>query len=143
MVTSSVAQLLQFSNVENVVVAFLAGRPELSGVGVAVRLPPDYDGASRAVVVSRVGGEFDANDFLDRALVRIDTYGPDKPAALDLAGTVRSLVWFMPDTALANGVTVTDVAESRGPGWLRDPAFALANRYTTRYLVLVRVGPKS
>jgi hypothetical protein len=139
---SNVAQPLVFSNVESLLVAFLGGRTELSGVRVVVRLPADYDGLSRAVVVSRVGGEFASDDYLDRALVRIDTYGPDKGAALDLAGTVRSLVWIMPDSALANGVIVTDVAENRGPSWLRDPAFASANRYTTRYLLLVRVGPK-
>lgn len=131
-----------FSNVESLLVTFLGARTELSGVPVVVRLPANYDGLARTVVVSRVGGEFGPDDYLDRALVRVDTYGPDKGAALDLAGTVRSLVWLMPDSPLPNGVIVTDVAESRGPSLLRDPAFATANRYTTRYQLLVRVGPK-
>jgi hypothetical protein len=135
-----VEQPLLFSNVESLVVAFLGGRSELSGVRVVVRLPADYDGTSRAVVVSRVGGEFAQDDYLDRALVRVDTYGPDKGAALDLTGTVRSLVWLIPSVKHANGVTVADVAENRGPSWLRDPAYASANRYTTRYQLLVRVG---
>jgi hypothetical protein len=131
-----------FSNVESLLVTFLGARTELSGVPVVVRLPANYDGLARAVVVSRVGGEFGPDDYLDRALVRVDTYGPDKGAALDLAGVVRSLIWLVPDSALPNGVIVTDVAESRGPSLLRDPAFATANRYTTRYQLLVRVSPK-
>lgn len=133
---------LVFANVESLTIAFLRGRPELAGIAVAVRLPIDYDGTSAIVVVSRVGGEFSADDYLDRALVRIDTYGPDKTAALDLAGTVRSIVWLMPDVPHAGGVKVSEVAEFRGPSWLRDPAFATANRYTTRYQMFVRVGER-
>lgn len=133
-------QPFTFFNVETVVVAFLRGRAELAGIPVAVALPADYDGTSPAIVVSRVGGEFSADDHLDRALVRIDTYSRDHAAALDLAGTVRGAVWLMPDVTHAGGVTVTDVAEFRGPSRLRDPAFATAHRYTTRYQVLIRVG---
>jgi hypothetical protein len=139
---SNVARSLVFSNVESLLVTFLGARAELSGVPVVVRLPANYDGLARAVVVSRVGGEFGPDDYLDRALVRVDTYGPDRGAALDLAGVVRSLVWLTPDSTLPNGVIVTDVAETRGPSLLRDPAFATANRYTTRYQLLVRVSPK-
>jgi len=124
-----------FPNVETLLAAFLSGRSELAGVPVVVRLPAGYDGTSPAVVVTRVGGEFSVNDKLDRALVRVDTYGRDKAGALDLAGTVRGLVWLMPDVA----PPVTDVSEARGPSWLRDPAFANANRYTTRYLLHVHV----
>lgn len=138
-----VARPLAFSNVERLVVSFLSARPEMAGVRVAVRLPDDYDGLARAAVVTRVGGEFAADDRIDRAVVRLDTYGPDKAAALDLAGTVRGLVWLAPDATHAGGAVVSDVAEDRGPSWLRDPAFPAANRYTTRYLLLIRVpsGP--
>jgi len=124
-----------FPNVETLLVAFLSGRAELAGIPVVVRLPAGYDGTSPTVVVTRVGGEFSVDDNLDRALVRVDTYGSDKTRALDLTGTVRALVWLMAGTQ----PPVTDVSETRGPNWLRDPAFANANRYTTRYLLHVHV----
>jgi hypothetical protein len=135
-VTRLVGKPLQFANVESLVVPFLRARAELAGTPVDVRLPADYDGASPVVVVSRVGGEFAADDLIDHALVRIDTYGPDRTAALNLAGRVRGLVWVLPDA----GLTVADIAEQRGPSRLRDPAFATASRYTTRYQLLVRVS---
>ena len=52
-------------------------------------------------------------------------------------------MWLAPDATHAGGAVVSDVAEDRGPSWLRDPAFPAANRYTTRYLLLIRVpdGP--
>src|SRR5215468_5815442 len=135
----SAEQLLGFSNVESMLIAYLSGRPEMAGVPVVDRLPAGYDGSSRTVAVTRVGGEFSVDDGLDRALVRIDTYGPNRTAALDLAGTARSLIWLLPGARQANGAIVSDIAETRGPSWLRDPAFATANRYTTRFQVLVRV----
>jgi len=131
-------QQLAFPNVESLLIAFLGGRSELAGVTVAAHLPAGYDGVSPVVVVTRVGGEFQPDDLLDRALLRIDTYGRDKGGALDLAGTVRGLVWLLPDQQQSGG-PVVDVSETRGPSWLRDPGFATANRYTTRYLLLVRV----
>jgi|SRR3954468_254648 hypothetical protein len=124
-----------FSNVETLLVAFLGARSELTGVPVAVRPPAGYDGTSPIVVVTRVGGEFSVDDEIDRALVRVDTYGRDKAGALDLTGTVRGLMWSMPQVQ----PLVTDVSETRGPSWLRDPGFAGANRYTTRYLLHVSV----
>jgi hypothetical protein len=143
MAVPPVEQPLAFANVESLVVAFLGGRAELNGVQVLLRLPDDYDGRSRAVVVFRVGGEFASDDYLDRAIIRIDTFAGDKGGALDLAGTVRSLIWLMPGVGHANGVAIADVVEDRGPSWLRDPVHAGANRYTTRYRLLVRVSPMS
>jgi hypothetical protein len=134
------SQPLIFPNIENLVVGFLASRTELAGVPVAVRLPTDYDGSSAIVVVSRVGGEFAADDRLDQSLLRIDTYGPDWTAALDLGGRVRGLIWLMPDVAGGTGTAIADIAEQRGPSRLRDHAFPNASRYTTRYQVLVRVS---
>lgn len=125
---------------ERLVVSYLSARSEMAGVRVAVRLPDDYDASARAAIVTRVGGEFSADDLLDRAVVRLDTYGPDKVAALDLAGTVRGLMWLAPEASHAGGAVVSDVAEDRGPSWLRDPGFPHANRYTTRYVLLIRVS---
>jgi hypothetical protein len=132
------SQPLTFPNVESLVVAYLGGRSELAGVAVGVRLPAGYDGKSPAVTVTRVGGEFGSDDQIDRALVRVDAYAGDKVAALNLAGTVRALLWLMPDQEPSGG-PVTDVSEHRGPSWLRDPGLASANRYTTRYLLHVHV----
>jgi hypothetical protein len=130
---------MQFANVESLVVTFLRARAELSGIPVDVQLPTGYDGKSPIVVVSRVGGEFAPDDLIDRALVRVDTYGPSRTAALDLAGKVRGLIWLLPDA----GLHVADVGEERGPSRLRDPAFVDASRYTTRYQLLVRIVPGS
>lgn len=140
-VRRQMGQPLGFVNVESLVTAFLQGRTELGGVPVAARLPSDYDGASAIVVVSRVGGEFSAEDWLDRALIRIDAYGPGRTAALNLAGTVRGLIWLMPDVSPIGDVAVADIVEQRGPSQVPDPAFPTANRYVARYHVLVRVGP--
>jgi hypothetical protein len=109
---------------------------------VASRLPADYDGTAPAAIVTRVGGEFSVNDLLDRAVLRVDTYGRDKVGSLDLTGTVRGLLWRLADQHTADS-PVEDVSEFRGPNWLRDPAFATANRYTTRYQITVRVRPGS
>ena len=137
-----IVQVLAFANIETVVVAFLQGRSELTGIPVGARLPTDYDGTSAAVTVTRVGGEFSADDFIDRALVRVDAYGPDKASALNLTGTVRSLIWRLPEFINSSESIITEVGEYRGPSWLRDPQFAAANRYTTRYQLFLRVTPQ-
>jgi len=137
-----VSRPLRFPNVETLVVTFLQERAELAGTTIVVRLPGNYDGSSAVVVVSRVGGEYSGDDQLDHAVIRIDAYGPDRTAALDLAGRVRGLVWLIPELSPVAGVTITEVTEQRGPSNLRDPAFAAANRYTTRYHLLVRVVPE-
>lgn len=108
-----------FPDVEALIVTFLAARPELADIPVDVTPPEDFDGTALAVVVSRVGGGFTQYQRLDSALVDLETYGPDKTAAHDLARTVRALVALMPTTH-HDGAVVSDVAEDRGPRWQPD-----------------------
>jgi hypothetical protein len=119
-----------FPDVEDLVVSYLAGRAELAGVPVGIELPAGMDGTIALVRVSRVGGDYSPDDRLDRALVRLDAYGPGQRAAHRLALTVRGLLWVMP---------VTDLAEDRGPHWLPDAARNHAARYMTRYRIAVPV----
>ena len=92
-----------FPNVERLVVAFLGARAELAGTPVSVTLPDGYDGTTPVVTVTRVGGEYSADDGLDRALVRIDAFGPDKASALDLAGVTRAALWSLPEQPPVSG----------------------------------------
>jgi hypothetical protein len=129
-VANDSGQPLAFPDVENLVVDYLAARPELGDVPVTITLPDDYDGKASTVLVTRVGGVYVSDDGLDNALLRIDTYGPDKAAAHRLALTVRGLLWVMP---------VTDLAEDRGPHWLPDTPHQHAARYMARYRLTVHI----
>jgi hypothetical protein len=132
-------QPLVFPNIERVVVAFLDARPELDGVSVGVDLPPGFDGTQRAVRVSRVGGVFIEDDLRDNALTRIDAYGPDKVAAHSVASLVRGLLPLIPKARHADGVVVSDVAETEGPYWFPDSRNAHASRYYMRHQFAVAV----
>jgi hypothetical protein len=119
-----------FPNVEELVVNYLAGHPELAGVPVGIELPANYDGTAALVRVSRVGGRYLPDDRLDLALIRLDAYGPSQRDAHRLALLVRRLLWVMP---------VLDLAEERGPHWLPDTPHNHAARYMARYQVTVPV----
>jgi hypothetical protein len=125
-----VTRPLGFPDVERLVVDYLSARSELSGVPVVVTLPGGFDGTVSTVLVTRVGGVYAVDDRLDRALVRVDAYGPDKTGAHRLALVVRGLLWVMP---------VTDLAEERGPHWLPDTPHNRAARYMARYQLTVPV----
>jgi hypothetical protein len=132
-------QPLVFPNVERVIVAFLDARPELDGVLIAAELPPDFDGTKLAVRVSRVGGEFVEDDLVDKALARVEAYGPDKAAAHSLASQVRGLFPLLVKTRHADGVVISDVTETQGPYWFPDSRLAQAKRYLMRYQLAVAV----
>jgi hypothetical protein len=122
--------LLVFPNVEELVGTYLSGRSELTGTPVVATLPGDYDGKAATVLLTRVGGVYLDDDRLDRALLRIDAYGPDKTAAHRLALAVRGLMWAMP---------VSGIAEERGPHWLPDAPHQHAARYMARYQLTIPV----
>lgn len=119
---------------------FLAARPEIGGISVGVDLPSDFDGSQRAVVVSRLGGEYRSDDGLDAALAKVDTYGPDKISAHAVAGAVRGVLPLLPMFRNGSG-SVTDVEEEQGPCWSPDRRRDLPYRYVMRYLLVVAVRP--
>lgn len=134
---------LSFPNIETLVAAFLAGRPELAGVAVGPDLPANWDNRSAAVYVQRVGGVYDEDQQVDQALIRLDTYGPTKTDALNVAGTARGLMPMIPHAAHAGGVVVSWVGEDYGPQWFSDARHDNAPRYMTRFRLHVHIGPKT
>lgn len=140
--TAADTRPLLFPNVESVVAGFLQSRPELSGVPVGSLVPPGFDGAQRAVVLTRLGGVFLDDDLLDNAEARIDSYGPDKVAAHGLALVVRGLLPLLTQATLADGVVLTDVSEIQGPCFSIDRRHSDANRYLMKYRFVLEVKPK-
>ncbi|MBB5852238.1 hypothetical protein ACFQ05_03045 [Amycolatopsis umgeniensis] len=133
---------LMFPNVENVVSGYLRGRPELVGVPVGSLPPPGFDGTQRAVVLTRLGGHFADDDLLDHAEVRIDSYGPDKPAAHALACVVRGVLPLITSVALADDVVLPDTTEIQGPCFSLDRRFTDAGRYLMKYRFLLVIRPR-
>jgi hypothetical protein len=130
-----------FPDAEALVARFLSARPELTGIPVGVTLPANFDGTSRAVLISRVGGEFVEYQILDLPVLRVETYGPDKPAAHQLARTVRGLLSLLPESRHADRAIVSDVNEERGPHWLPDGKRQGAARYMSRIQLVVHLAP--
>lgn len=126
---------------EALVCAWLAGRPELSGVTVADRLPDGYDGTQLVVTVARIGGAMDAGgggQWLDRPRLDIDCHGPTKAAAKDLALKVRAALavarWADHSAA---GAVWSSYSEDVGPQWLPDPDYPGAGRYLLQVSLLI------
>lgn len=126
-----------FPDVERLVVDHLKNRPELAGVLVDNRTPPGFDGTQRTVLVSRSGGAWVEDLHLDRPLVDLEVYGPDKPAAHTLATAVRTALLAVRGTTYGAAV-VTDVAEADGPRWLPDYNHAAASRYLSTARLSIR-----
>jgi hypothetical protein len=126
---------------EALVCGWLAGRPELTGVTVADRLPDNYDGTQRVVTVTRIGGAMDAGgggQWLDRPRLDIDCHGPDKASAKDLSALVRAALavarW---DDHSAAGAEWSSYSENAGPQWLADPDYPGAGRYILQVSLLI------
>ncbi|GAA1152078.1 hypothetical protein F4556_004056 [Kitasatospora gansuensis] len=131
--------VIAFPDVERVVVDSLKNRPELTGVTVDNKPPAGFDGTQKAVLVSRVGGAWLDDQFLDRPLVDLEVYGPDKTTAHGIALAARSLVLQLGGTAAGTG-TVTDVAEADGPRWLPDFNRPAASRYISTVRLTLRLS---
>lgn len=129
--------LINFPDVERLVVDYLKTRTELAGVTIDNRPPSGFDGTQPAVLVSRVGGTWIDDQYLDTPLVDLDTYGPDKTAALGIASKVRAVLLPLRGTVRA-GTLVADVAEQDGPRWLPDYNRPNGNRYLTTVRLSLR-----
>lgn len=90
-----------------------------------------------------MGGEFRDDELIDAARIRVDAYGPAKPAAHRLALLVRGLLPLLPTTRHAEGVLVSEVVEEYGPVWFTDSRRGHIARYVTKFRVLAAVRPAS
>ncbi|GGP91577.1 hypothetical protein [Streptomyces roseolilacinus] len=128
-----------FPDVEAIVVDLLSDRPELAGAVVDESPPTGFDGTQRAVIVSRRGGAWIDDLHLDRPLIELEVYGPDKTAAHALANAARAVLLRCAGTVFGTSV-ITDVAEADGPRWLPDYVYTAANRYLCVIRLSVRTG---
>nr|WP_206442640.1 hypothetical protein [Streptomyces boncukensis] len=112
------------------IVDYLTDRPELSDITIDDVPPPDFDGTQRVVLVSRVGGAWIDDEHLDRPLVELEVYGPDKPSAHTDSLGVRAALQALRGVTYG-GVTVADVIEAEAARWLPDYNRPVANRYLT------------
>ncbi|GGZ15429.1 hypothetical protein GCM10010387_04700 [Streptomyces inusitatus] len=131
---------LTFPDAERLVVDFLKTRPELTGAAVDNRPPAVFDGTQRAVLVSRVGGAWVDDLNLDRPLLDLEVYGPDKTAAHTLALAARACVLELTGTSYGTAF-VSDVSEEDGPRWLPDYNRPAGNRYLSTIRLSVRPAP--
>ncbi|MFG2138025.1 hypothetical protein [Streptomyces sp. NPDC048650] len=131
--------LIVFPDVERLVVDHLKNRAELAGAVVDNRPPAGFDGTQRAVLVSRTGGAWVDDLGLDRPLVDVEVYGPDKTAAHGLALAARAALLQARGTSYGTA-HVTDVVEADGPRWLPDYNHPAGNRYLSTMRLLIRTA---
>ncbi|GGT32059.1 hypothetical protein [Streptomyces purpureus] len=128
-----------FPDVEAIVVDLLSDRPELAGAIVDETPPAGFNGTQRAVIVSRRGGAWIDDLHIDRPMIELEVYGPDKTAAHVLANAARAVLLQSAGTVFGTSV-ITDVAEADGPRWLPDYVYTAANRYLCVIQLSVRTG---
>ncbi|MDF9814606.1 hypothetical protein [Streptomyces sp. SPB162] len=126
-----------FPDVERLVVDHLKNRAELAGVVVDNRPPAGFDGTQKAVLVSRTGGAWADDLHLDRPLVDLEVYGPDKTTAHSVALSARAALLEVVGTSYG-GAFVADLAEADGPRWLPDYNRPNGNRYLSTVRLSIR-----
>ncbi|WP_420034361.1 hypothetical protein ACN2WE_19185 [Streptomyces sp. cg28] len=129
--------VLTFPDVERLVVDFLKNRAELAGTTVDNRPPSGFDGTQRVVLVSRTGGTWIDDLYLDHPVVDLEAYAADKTVAHTIALAARACVHELAGTAYGTAF-VTDVTEVEGPRWLPDYNRPAASRYLTRLQLSIR-----
>ncbi|MFE9820261.1 hypothetical protein [Streptomyces sp. NBC_00236] len=129
-----------FPDVEAIVVELLSDRPDLADAVVDETPPPGFDGTQPAVIVSRRGGAWIDDLHLDRPLIELEAYGPDKVTAHRLANAARAELLSAVGRTYGTNVVITDVVEADGPRWLPEYLYPAANRYLTVMRVSLRIG---
>jgi len=122
--------LSDFPDVEALVVQLLAADTAVSGTGATVSrdAPPGFAGTTAAVLVSRLGGTWVGDLYLDNPMIQLEVYGPDKATAFTVANAARHALLALAGTT-QGGTTITDVVEQDGPRWMPDYLYQAANRY--------------
>ncbi|MEC3996419.1 hypothetical protein VSR01_24065 [Actinacidiphila sp. DG2A-62] len=119
---------IAFPDVEKLVVDILKSDPSLGAAEVSRDAPAGFDGTQSAVLVSRLGGTWVGDLYLDNPMMQLEVYGPDKASASILANAARhALLATLGGTY--GGTTFTDVVEQDGPRWMPDYLYRAANRY--------------
>ncbi|GAA3770662.1 hypothetical protein GCM10022206_06590 [Streptomyces chiangmaiensis] len=129
--------ILTFPDAERLVVDFLKNRPEMTGVTVDNRTPVGFDGTQQVVLVSRSGGVWIDDLHLDKPLIDLEVYGPDKTTAHGIALAARACVLELVGTTYGTAI-VTDIDEADGPRWLPDYNRPAGNRYLATIRVSIR-----
>jgi hypothetical protein len=126
-----------FPDVERLVVDSIKDRAELAGIVVDNKPPPGFNGTQKVVLVSRAGGAWIDDQYLDQPLIDLECYGPDKTTAHGVSLRARAAVLALRGAGYG-GAQVVDVAEMDGPRWLPDYHHAAASRYLATVRLLVR-----
>ncbi|MFG3406317.1 hypothetical protein [Streptomyces sp. NPDC048142] len=129
-----------FPDVEAIVVELLSNRPDLADAVVAETPPAGFDGTQQAVIVSRRGGAWVDDLHLDRPLIELEAYGPDKATAHRLANAARAELLSAAGRTYGTNLVITDVVEADGPRWLPEYLYPAANRYLCVLIVSLRIG---
>lgn len=107
---------------------------------VVDRFPPSgFDGTAASVFVSRMGGVWIDDQYLDTPIVQLECYGSTKAAATAVALAARAQLLAIGGFS-DGGATVTQIDEMDGPRWLPDYLHAGANRYIHTVKLAVRLG---
>jgi hypothetical protein len=129
--------VLNFPDVEMLVVDFLKNRTELAGTTVDNRPPSGFDGTQQVVLVSRTGGTWIDDLYLDHPIVDLEVYAAGKTTAHTISLAARACVHELQGTAYGTAI-VTDVSEAEGPRWYPDYNRPASNRYLTRLQLSIR-----
>ncbi|NYI05247.1 hypothetical protein [Allostreptomyces psammosilenae] len=132
--------LLGLPDVERLVVDHLRYRPELINVTVDNRVPPGFDGTTNTVLVSRMGGAWVDDEHLDKPLLELEIYGPDKPTAHVTSIAVREALLQARGTTYGTAF-VSDVVETEASRWYPDYNRPAGARYRTIVQLNVRPAP--
>jgi hypothetical protein len=117
-----------FPDVEALVIQILQDEDSLSDATVSRDAPADFDGTKSAVLVSRLGGAWIGDLYLDNPMMQLEVYGPDKATASTLANLARQAL-LSKIGMTQGGVTISDVVEQDGPRWMPDYLYRAAKRY--------------
>jgi hypothetical protein len=124
-----------FPDVEALVIQILQAEIPLDEATVSRDAPTGFDGTQPAILVSRYGGAWVGDLYLDNPMMQLEVYGPDKATAFTLANAARHALLSKAGTSFGligtedANVTISDVVEQDGPRWMPDYLYRAAKRY--------------
>lgn len=128
---------MPFVAAEPLIRSWLAGRFP-APVRVVTELPADLETVP-VLQVTRIGGA-DSLPVLDVANVDVDTFGPSREAARDLAEEVRAALRFELPGSVIEGALVAEVTTISAPRWV---PYGNPNvrRFVASYRITIRSTP--
>jgi hypothetical protein len=122
------APSIVYGDAEALVVGAMRAQLDDDTVTVSVDLV-GYDEAGRWVTVTRIGGDPTPYFGLDRPMIAVDVYAPDKADAFDLAQAARAAVFAARGYAGTDCV-LYDVGDASGFTWIEDAEVAAHYTFT-------------